>query len=184
LKKILVALFVILTIIALTTFYFYKFYLPELVANVVTGQQSTPDFIPEATRKKIEEIKTPVNKGAESFVREIHKAEVPFNQVILTVEGLSEDQASSLVDQVRNLKAQNPDELFDIIKVNVNPDYDIEPLRKSFNQKVNAKTIKTSIAYYEYYRNEKLYDFETVKSILINVLRQKEEDYQSIQADN
>jgi len=165
-----------LAIASVGAYIFYRFYLPDFVADAMT-KDDVPDYLPKRVQKKIAALKAPVNAGAEEVVKEIHKANIPMDKVLAMIDNTTEDQAYTMLDELNHTKPNTTDQVFDIAKKYFPADFDIEVLRKPFNQNVNIKMIKKGIQYGNTNRKRKNIDIEVAKEIAKKILIEKEKEF-------
>jgi hypothetical protein len=177
-KTFLIILLSLLVIIGLGGFIFYKFYLPDLVAEAIIHDE-TPPYVPEHVKAKIEKLKVPINQASEDLIQEIHKSNITLEEVIKAIDETQETQVYSAVDELNDVKAKNTNEVFDIAKKHLHADFDLEVLREPFNKNVNMKMINKAMNYLNSTRNEGL-DPETMKAIAKKVLIEKEKEYNAM----
>lgn len=51
---------------------FYRYYFPDMMARAIVSNE-TPQYIPRRLMNKVDELRAPVNKGADEIVREHFK---------------------------------------------------------------------------------------------------------------
>ena len=169
-------LITILTVAAAGAYVFYKFYMPDLVVDVMTTDD-VPDYLPKRIQKRIASLKAPVNRGAEELVREIHKANIPMDKVLTMIDNTTEHEAYTMLDELNLTKPKTTDQVFDIAKKHFQADFDIEVLRKPFNESVNIKMIKKGMQYGNNNRKRKDIDIEMAKAIAKKILIEKEKEF-------
>jgi hypothetical protein len=152
----------------------YIHYMPRLIAQVIVAEK-LPPFIPTRVQQKIETVRKPVNESAAGVVEQIHKAHIPMNKVLNMIDNTTEEQAYSMLDELTTTPLKTTDQAFDIAKKHISADFDIEVLRKPFNENVDLKLIKMGIRYGNSNRKNNI-DIETAKVIAKQLLLQKERD--------
>jgi hypothetical protein len=174
-KKLLIGFLLLLALVGAAAFLFYKFYLPELVAEALVEEGnvvSMPDFV----QKKIEKLRVPVNKNAANIIAEIHDKGIPLSKVLAEIDKIDHDKVNTTLHELKTSNPTNTNEVFNILKTHLNPD--IEPFRKDFNKKVNMKMVQKGIRQIEEYNLDKEADLELAKEIAKQVIIRKEAEYQ------
>jgi hypothetical protein len=154
----------------------YIHYMPQLVAQAIIAEK-LPAFIPTRVQHKIETVRKPVNESAAGVVEQIHKAHIPINKVLDMIDNTTEAQAYSMLDELTVTPLKTTDQAFDIAKKHISADFDIEVLRKPFNDNIDLKLIKIGIRYGNANRKKEI-DIETAKVIAKQLLLQKEKERQ------
>ena len=176
-KKALIVLLLLL-IIGCTGFYFiYRSYMPELIAeSIVSG--SVPSYLPEKMQQRLNKIQEPLNAGTTEVVKKLNEEHIPLEKVISTIDNISEAQVSALIDELSAANPQTEDQFFDITRKHFPADFDIEIFRESFREHADVKTLRKMVRSAERSRKRKAIDFETGKSILKQLLIEKEKQLQ------
>lgn len=174
-KKLLAAVFFVLVIAGAGFYVFYKFYFPGVVAAAIASEE-VPAYLPEFLQKKIEAVSTPVNKGAEDVVEQIHQAEIPMDKILALIDHTTEQQAYLFLDELNQSTLESTDQVFNIAKKHFPADFDIEVLRGPFNENVNLKMIEKGISFANNNRKLKDIDIATAKAIAKKVLLEKEKE--------
>jgi hypothetical protein len=177
-KKVFVTLLILIGVLGLGAFVFYKVYFPGFMAEVVTGKE-IPPYIPRRMQNKIEAIRAPLNNGTSKFVKEIYKADIPMGKVIDVIDEIKEGEANALLQELNQTKPQTTNEVFNIIKKHLPENLDIEVFRKPFNEHFTMNTIRQAIAYANTNRKAKTLDFETTKAIVKQIVEEKEKAFRS-----
>lgn len=168
--------FILLLLTVVGVSIFYKFYLPGLIADALV-QEKEPAYIPTFVQTKIKKYKAPVNKGAEDVIREIHKSNVSLDQILVAIDKTEAEQVYSMLDELNDTEIKNTNQVFDLASRHFPVDFDIEVLRKPFNKNVTMAMIKKGITQANEKREEEGVDPEMAKSVIKQILRQKEQDF-------
>jgi hypothetical protein len=175
-KKFIIILFATILIGGIAAFVLYKYYLPEVIADAVVADD-LPDYLPKPVKTRIEKIREPVNAGAEDVVKEIHDSDIAIEKILEMIDRTTEDMSNEILDELNRSKITTTDQAFDIIKKHVKADFDLEVLRKPFNENVDVKMIRKAIGYGNINRKSKDIDLETAKVIAKRILIEKEKQY-------
>jgi hypothetical protein len=175
-KKFVAWLFAFLVLIAVAAVFFYKFYLPEMVAVALVEEQDRP-YIPKFVQARIKKYKEPVNKGAEDVIREIHRSRISLQQILETIDRTEPEQVQAMLDELSTTRIISEDQVFDIGKKYIDADFDVEVLRTPFKENVDTSMIRKGLRQAEYHRNEVPMDPQMAKAIVKQVLIQKEKEY-------
>ena len=172
-KKIIV--FVVLTafVSGAGGYYLYRLYFTDLVADALMSE-SLPAYLPQRLKDKMEAVAVPLNLGAEAVIREMKTSRISMDQVLTSVDKISEEQANALLDDLKRSKPKTTDAVFDLAKKHIAPDFDIEIFRKPFNDYVTMKQINQAIRYASKNRQSENLDIKTTKVIIKKILVQKE----------
>jgi hypothetical protein len=182
-KKLALLFLILVMIIGAGVFVFYKFYLPDLVANVIVNGE-TPGFVPVSVQKKIEKFKAPVNKASEDLIIHIHKSNITLDQIFKAIDETEEEQVHAALDELNIVEVTNTNQAFDVMKKHFTADFDIEDLREPFNKNVNMKLIRKAINRANNYRDEEVMDPEMAKEVIKKILLQKENEYNKMMGGN
>jgi hypothetical protein len=175
-KKLIVWTIVIIMLIGIGGFVFYRYYLPDMVVSAMV-EDDLPAFVPERVKAKIEKIKVPVNKGAEAVIAQIHTSDVTLEQIFKAIDQTDEEQVNTALDELQETKITNTDQAFNLFKKHFRADFDVEIFREPFNKNVDMAMIKKARGYAESYRNDEAMDTEMAKAVIKKILLQKEKEY-------
>jgi hypothetical protein len=175
-KKFVAWLFAFLVLVAVAGVFFYKYYLPEMVAAALVKEEEQP-YIPKFVQARIKKYKEPVNKGAEDVIREIHRSQVTLQQILETIDRTEPEQVQAMLDELSDTRIVSEDQVFDIGKKYIRADFDVEVLRVAFKENVDTSMIRKGLRQAEYHRNEVPIDPDMAKAIVKQVLIQKEKEY-------
>jgi hypothetical protein len=175
-KKFLIWVIGLFVVFAAAGLIFYKFYLPGLVADAITEDQ-TPGYVPRFVEVRMKKYKAPLNKSAGDVIHEIHESNVTLEQVLQAIDRTEPEQVYAALNELSNSKPKTTDEVFDIARKYVNADFDVEILRKPFNENVNMSMVKRAMGYAEGYRNDDTIDPDMAKAVAKKLLIQKEKEY-------
>lgn len=176
-KKFIGWMIAFLLVAGIASFIFYKFYVPVLVAEAFVEKEN-PAYIPRFVQARIEEYKAPVNEGASDIIVEIHRADVRLADLLEAIDRADEDQVHMMLDELSQRRITNTNQVFDIAKKYFTVDFDIEVLRKPFNENVDMAMIRKGLKQAAYYRNEDPVDPEMARAVIKQILIQKEKEYQ------
>lgn len=151
---------------------FYRFYFPDMVARAIVSKE-TPAYIPKRLLNKVDELRIPVNKGAEEIVAEMKKNDIALEEVVEVIENTSEDEAFNFLNELNQANPETPNEVFDIAKKHIDADFDVEILRKPFIENVNMKSIRRAMRYANTNQKTKDLDIETGRAIAKQILIEK-----------
>lgn len=151
---------------------FYRFYFPGIMANAIISDE-TPTYIPRRIMNKVDELKKPVNKGADEIVRQMKKNDIPLDDMIEVIENTSEDEAYAFLDELNRVNPQTPDEVFDIAKKHIETDFDVELLRTAFVENVSMKSVRKATKYANVNQRAKELDIRTARAIAKQILIEK-----------
>lgn len=169
----LVAILLIVGLIGVAGYYAYRSLVPSLVADALVSE-SVPAYIPKRLQHKVEEIRKPVNRGTEAMLQEMHAHDIPLEDVMDAVDGLTEERAYAFLDKLNTAKPQTTDEVFEMAKEHFKVDFEIEVFRKSFNEHFEMNQIEDAIAFANMNRKSNDVNFNTAKAILKKILLEKE----------
>lgn len=172
-RKLIISVFIVVAILAAGFYVFYKFYFPAVVAAAIASEE-TPAYLPKFLQKKIEAVSTPVNAGAEDVVKQIHQSGIPIDKILAMIDNTTEEQAYLFLDELNESALESTDQVFDIAKKHFPADFNIEVLRKPFNQNVNLKMIEKGVSFANNNRKLKDINIETAKAIAKKILLEKE----------
>jgi hypothetical protein len=181
-RKILIAgLVVVLVIIAWMGF---KFYMRRMIANAIVSPNELPTYIPEKVREKVRKVKAPVNQGAEAIINSLHQSKkVTLDQILKAIDNVTEEQAYAMLELLNKTQIKNTDQVFDLAKEHFPVDFDVEIFRKAYHEKVSLRMIRKAIAYGNKYEQTQEMDFESARSIVKQILIQKENELNKVMRD-
>jgi hypothetical protein len=175
-KKFLVWVIGLSVIVAAAAFIFYRFYLPGLVADAIM-EEHTPRYVPTFVEARMKKFKAPLNKGTSDVIKEIHRSNVTLEQLLAAVDNTEPAQVHAALDELNNSKVKNTNDVFEIGKKYVQADFDVEVLRKPFNENVDMTMVKRALGYAEGRNDEDAVDPEMAKAVIKQLLIQKEKEY-------
>ena len=167
---------VVLALVSFGGYYLYKTYITDMVVQAVTAD-SLPDYIPKRIQSRIEVIGTPINKGAEAMLQQMHTSRVPMEDMLAVIDATTEEQIYALVDELSTVRPKTTDEVFTIAKKHISTDFDPEVFRKTFNDHITIQQIRKALFYASQNRKTHDLDFSTAKAIAKKILLEKEEEY-------
>lgn len=173
-KKLLISL-LILAIVGGGIYIGYREMMPALIAEA-TVSQSLSAYIPKRLKTRLEAIKNPFNEGAEAMIRKMHASEVPLDNVLRSIDNITEEQAYAFLDEANATKPANTDEIFSLAKKHFPAEFDVEVFRESFNEHVEMKQIRNAFVYANMNRKSNDVEFATAKAILKKLIIEKEKE--------
>jgi hypothetical protein len=165
----------LIAIVGLGGFLFYKYYLPEMVAEAIVSEE-LPAYVPDRVKAKIEHYKAPINQVSSDVIREIHQSDVSIDLILKAVDDTQEADVYAALHEVNERKPETTDEVFNVAKKHIQADFDVELLRSSFNKNVNMKMVNKAIKNLNAKIDEDV-DPEMMKAIIKQVLIEKEKEY-------
>lgn len=174
-KRFLVVLFIFILLASAGAYWFYRHALPDIVADAIISQE-VPDYLPTQIQRTVEAATVPVNRGAEDIVRHIDEAGIPIDKVLRLIDNTTEEQTYRIIDDLNKTNLKSTDQVFDIVTKHLHADFDLEILRKPFNENTNLKMLEKAIAISNNNRLTKEADIETLKSVAKKVLIEKEKE--------
>lgn len=174
-KKSILIGFLVIGTIAGGIYYVYRTLVPELVAKAVLSEK-VPEYIPKRILSKVEEIRTPINKGAGALIEKMHDSKIPVNDVIETVDKITEEQAYAFLDEINQSKPETTDEVFDLVTKHFPTTFNPEVLRQPFNEYFDVKQIRKLVVYANMNRTSKDVDFTTAKAIVKQIIIEKDRE--------
>ena len=169
----------LITVLVSTLYLAFKIYVPNAIANAITSAE-LPVYLPEQIKLKVKKIKGPVNEGASTIIKTLHTSNVTLTQVLQAIDNTTEEQAYALLDSLNEKQPENIDQFFDMVKYHFPVEFDVEVFRKPYHEKINMRLIKKGIAYANHYKKSEEIDFETARSIMKQILIQKEQEFDSL----
>lgn len=151
---------------------FYRFYFPDIMARAIVSNE-TPEYIPRRLMNKVDELRAPVNKGADEIVAEMKKNNIALEDVVEVIENTSEDEAFEFLNELNQTRPETPNEVFDIAKKHIEADFDVEILRKPFIENINMAAIKRAMSYANTNQRTKDLDLATGRAIAKQILIEK-----------
>ena len=94
---------------------FYRYYFPDMMARAIVSNE-TPQYIPRRLMNKVDELRAPVNKGADEIVREMKKNNIALEDVVQVIDKTTEEDAREFLVDLNTSKPKTPNEVFDIAK--------------------------------------------------------------------
>jgi hypothetical protein len=158
---------------------FYKFYLPGLVAKELVKDEESV-YVPRFVKAKIRKYKAPVNKGAHDVIKEMHKSNVTLEQLLQAIDETEEEQVRGMLAELNQINLKSTDQVFDVAKKHFTPGFDIEILRKPFNDNVSLDMVKNGLKQANSYASQADLDPEMAKAVAKQILIQKEKEYNRI----
>jgi hypothetical protein len=175
-KKLAVGLVVFLMLMMCGAFIFYRYYLPDMVADALTGEEM-PTYVPNYVKVKIGKFKEPLNKGTEDVIREIHQSDISLEQVIKAIDQTERSQIDGALEELKRTNAITVDGAFDIFKKYFPADFDVEALRQPFHKNVTISIIKKAKRYADSFDPDEPMDAEIAKAVVKKMLYDKEKEF-------
>lgn len=175
-KRVLI-IFSVIVIVA-TGYFIYRHYFPAIVAEAIASE-SLPGYIPEKLKNKVRQMQSKANESAEDVVMEIRREQIPLEKILALIDNTTEQQVYNFLDDLNHKKPQTTDEVFTIAKSHFQGDFDLEVLRKPFNENVNLTMINKVIAHTNYTRESRKFDIRTVKAVAKKLLIEKDKELRS-----
>lgn len=173
-KKVLISL-LILAIAGVCAYSVYRAMLPGLIAEA-TVSESLSDYIPKRLKTRVEAIKNPINKGADAMIRKMHASQISLDDVLKTVDNITEEQVYAFLDEANARKPATTNEAFDLLKKHFPTPYDAEVFREPFNEHFEMKQVRNALAYANINRKSNDVELGTAKAILKKLIIEKEKE--------
>lgn len=173
-KKVVYTL-LIASLFGLGVYVLYRAVMPKIIAEAVISD-SLPGYIPKRLQTRVEAIKTPINKGAEAMLETMHRSDIPLEKVLETIDGITEKQAYSFLDEVNKTQPATTNDVFDLAKKHFPAEFDPEVFREPFNQHFTMKQIRNGLAYANMNRRSNDVDITTAKAILKKIIMEKDKE--------
>jgi hypothetical protein len=162
----------------------FKMYMQKLIANAIVSPNELPSYLPEKVKEKVKKVKIPVNQGAEAIIITMQQSNtVTMDQILKAIDNVTEEQAYAMLESLNNTKIKNTDQVFDMAKQHFPVDFDVEIFRKAYREKVSMRLIKKGISYGNRFKRNQDMDFESARSILKQILVQKEHELNKVMND-
>lgn len=174
-KRFLTAFILVMTILIAGGYFLYKQLVPGIIAGAVVSD-SLPGYIPKRIQVKMEAIRKPINKGTEALVVEMHDSNIPLQDVLKTVDNITEEQAYQFLDHLNAAKPTSTNEVFDVAKEHFDTPFDMEVFRQPFNEHFEMNQIRKALVYANLNRKSNDVDMATAKAIFKKILLEKEKE--------
>ena len=174
-KKTVISTIFLLTVLAVGGYALYRSLMPKIIAEAVVAD-SLPDYIPKRLQTRVEAIRTPINKGTEAIISKMHASNIPIDDVLKTIDNITEEQAYGFLDAVNENQPSTTNEVFDLAKEHFDTGFDLEVFREPFNQHFKMKQVRNAIAYANMNRKSNDVDIQTAKAILKKIIIEKEKE--------
>ncbi len=172
-KKLVLILAIILCLIAVTGWYYYKVAFPKMVAEAVVNKKY-PRLMPEKYREGLASVGDTLDTRIQHLIEISESKGISLDELITGIDQIQEDQVRNAVNEVLSTKITNVEQVFDIgikhIKVQA---FDPEELRGPFLENVNLQHIKKGIRYIKTHRILEEMDPDTVRKIARQILIEK-----------
>jgi hypothetical protein len=171
-KRFLLILIIIGLIVWAGGYLFYRIYLPDIVANALVSDK-TPTYIPKRLMNKVDELRMPVNKGADEMIVQMRRNNVALEDVLAVIDDTDEEEARNFLSELNTVKPTDANQVFDIAKKHITADFDIEVFRAPFVKNVSMKSIRKAMGYANTNQKTNDLDIETGRAIAKQILIQK-----------
>jgi hypothetical protein len=171
-KRFFLVLIIVCLVIWAAGYAFYRLYLPDIIAKALVSDD-TPSYIPRRIMNKVDELRAPVNKGADQMVAEMKRNNISLAEVLEVVDNTNEDEAYSFLAELNESNPNDPNDVFDIAKKHLKADFDVEIFREPFVKNVNMKSIRKAMRYANLNQRTKDLDIETGRAIAKQILIEK-----------
>jgi hypothetical protein len=171
-KRFFLVIIVLCFLVWVGAYIFYRVYFPDIVARAIVANE-TPSYIPRRLMNKVDELRTPVNNGANEIIIEMKRNNIPLEDVVEVIERTSEDEAFEFLSELNESKPTTPNEVFDIAKKHITADFDVEIFRKPFVENVNMKSIRKAMSFANTNIRTKDLDIVTGRAIAKQILIEK-----------
>jgi hypothetical protein len=176
-NKFIAGFLLLLALLGTCAFIAYQYYLPKLVAQALVEEGSSSSYIPQSVQERIDRYREPINNGADKVVRQMHHSGIPLSTVLREIDNVDAQDIQLAVDEITQSNPKNTNEVFNILKRNINTNLDIEPLRHSFNANVNMKMVHNAIAGHEQMNLSDEVSLQLFKNVTREILIRKEQLY-------
>lgn len=176
-KKFIAGFLMLLALVGTCAYIAYQYYLPKLVAQALVEEGSSSSYIPQSVQKQIDQYREPINNGADKVVHQMHHSRIPLSTVLREIDHVEADDIERAVDEIAQSNPKNTNEVFNILKRNINTNLDIEPLRHSFNANMNMKMIHNAIAGHKQMNLSDEVSLQLFKNVTREILIKKEQLY-------
>jgi len=170
-------MFALLAAAAVGAFVFYKVYLPALIADAVVKDEGSA-YLPKFVEVRIRKYKAPVNEAAGDVVEQIHQSDITMDQILKAIDDTDESQVDAAIAELSTREINSTNEVFDIAKKHFPVGFDVELLRKPFNENVDLDMVRAAVEKARQKKEDEMVDPEMAKAVLKQILIQKEEEYQ------
>ncbi|MBX2955413.1 MAG: hypothetical protein KF846_04620 [Cyclobacteriaceae bacterium] len=175
-KKVIIVAFLSMTTLVVG-YKLYKQYAPFVIANAILKEEE-PIFLPPKIKKKLKEKKVHYNKISKDVIQDIHKSNITLDQVLKALDEVTEEKVYLFLDEVNGLgEIKSSDQIFDLTKKYFPVDFDVEPLRKPFEEKADIVLLQKVIKKANEYRDNELIDFQSAKIVIKRILIEKEKEF-------
>jgi cobalamin biosynthesis Mg chelatase CobN len=162
----------------------FKIYMERMIAKAIVSTNELPAYLPEKVREKVKKVRIPVNQGADVIINTMHQSKkVTLDQILKAIDNVTEEQAFAMLELLNNTKVENTDQVFDMAKKQFPVDFDVEIFRKAYHEKVSMRLIKKAMVHGNRLKENQDMDFESARSILKQILIQKEKDFTKVVND-
>lgn len=182
-KKVAIAGLVLVTALSVGGYYLYNALFTRAVAYALAAD-TVPAYVPKRFQARIQAISPPFNKGTEAVLNEMRNSGVSMTEILATIDGITEEDAYKLLDELNQVKPQTTNDVFSISKKHIHTAFDPEIFRQSFNNHVNMKDVEKALLLANKNRRTHDLDFETGKAVLKQILLEKEKEYRKKHENN
>jgi len=176
-NKLIIGFLLLLVLMGVGAFVAYYYYLPKLVAKAIIEEgNSSP--LPELVQQKIDRYRTPINNSADKIIREMHSTGIPLATILREIDGVEASDIERAANEIAVSNPKTTNDVFNILKRNINTNLDIEPLRRSFNDNFNMEMVRRAVAAHKEMTLSDEANLQLFKKISREVLIKKEAEYQ------
>src|SRR5687768_5962256 len=100
-RKFALFLLTLIVIIGVGAFIFYKFYLPDMVAEALIKDE-TPSYVPVAVKNKLEKFKAPMNKASEDVIAQMHESNLSLDQILKAIDETEEQDVHAALYELNS----------------------------------------------------------------------------------
>lgn len=174
-KRIFAWILALLLLGGIGIFLFYSFYLPGLVARAIADDEGR-EFFPYADAA-IEKYREPANNIAEDVVVELHRANHDVRDLVAAVHEIEAEEVQIFLDELRSSELSTKEQVFEIAKKHFGAGFDMEILRKPFNENVDLPALRKALRDPDHRKNLPPIDAVLAKRIIGELLLEKERAY-------
>jgi hypothetical protein len=154
-----------------------RYFIPKIVVNTLTKNDSTSLILPKTVKRKINNAKKKVVPLTDSLIYVAHRQGITIDGILREIDKLEESQVNSFHDMLKLKNVQSADELFDLAKSSFQPEFDVEPFRKIYKANFTMAKYNELMEKVNKMRENPIYDFETAKLIAKQLVLDREEKF-------
>jgi hypothetical protein len=144
-------IFIISTIILLivVSIVVYKTLLPSYLADVLTSE-TAPAFLPEKYKIQIQKINKPINKYSNEIFKVTDSLNLSLEQILKIIDSIKPEDAINIYNKLENRNIEDSEEVFNLIKENIEIDeIDFSLYKGFFLKHVTPSRINRALRYAE-----------------------------------